>query len=69
MKGGNEMSRRTVWRVQRIFRVIAILGFLLIYGTAGASDCGQIDIPQIVAQSCVGLVMMVGGAWLGGLLS
>jgi len=63
------MSRKTVRRVQRVFRVIALLGFLLIIGTAGASDCGQIDIPQIALQSGIGLLMMVCGCWLGGLLT
>ncbi len=63
------MSRKTVRRVQRIFRVIALLGFLLIIGTAGASDCDQIEFPQMMVQSFVGLLMMACGSWLGGLLS
>lgn len=61
------MTRKTVRRVRGLFRVIVLLGFLLIYGTAGAADCGQIDIPQMIIQSVIGLVMLGGGAWLGGL--
>ncbi len=61
------MSRKTARRLQIMFRVIAVLGFLLIYGTANASDAGQIEIPQIILQSAIGMVMFAGGAYLGGM--
>lgn len=61
------MSRKTARRLQIMFRVIAVLGFMLVYGTAGASDAGQIEIPQIIFQSVIGLVMFGGGAYLGGM--
>ena len=63
------MSRKTVRRIQRVFRVICILGFVLLFGTAGASDCDQIGIRQLVVQSCIGLLMFIGGAWLGGMMT
>lgn len=61
------MSRKTMRRVRLAFQVICILSFALLLGTAGASDCGQIGMRQVVAQVCIGLLMFVGGAWIGGL--
>ena len=61
------MSRKMERRLQIMFRVIAVLGFMLVCGTAGASDAGQIEIPQIILQSVIGLVMFACGAYLGGM--
>ena len=63
------MSKRTVKRVQRIFRVVCAVGAMLLIGTAGASDAGQIEIAQLAAQAGAGLVMLTVGALFGGLLS
>ncbi len=63
------MSRKTVRRIQRVFQVVCILGFVLLLGTAGASDCGQIGMRQIMLQGCIGLLVFTGGAWLGGLMT
>lgn len=63
------MSRKTVRRIQRVFQVVCILGFVLLLGTAGASDCDQIGMRQIMLQGCIGLLMFAGGAWLGGLMT
>ena len=46
----------------------AVLGALLIYGTAGASDAGDISFLRTVIQSVIGMLMFVSGAWLGGLM-
>lgn len=56
-------------RFQHICGIVAVLGFLFLLGTAGASDCGDIPISQILAQSAIGLVVFGGGLWLGGYLS
>ena len=62
------MSRKALRRLIVMFRVIAVLGFLLIYVTANMSDAGQIESPQMIIQSVIGLVMLGGGAWLGGMI-
>lgn len=38
-----------------------ILGFVVIIGTAGASDCEAIIFGQIIKQSAFGLFLMVVG--------
>ena len=52
-------------RFRQACGIVAALGFLLILGTAGASDYDLIPM----RQSCIGLVMFGGGLWLGGYLS
>ena len=49
--------------------VVCFLGFMLLLGTAGASDLNQIDFPQIVRQSAIGLAMFGGGGYLGGFIT
>lgn len=56
-------------RFRRICAAVAIAGMFLMLGTAGASDCGDIPISQILTQSAIGLAMFSGGLWLGGYLS
>ena len=51
-------------RFRQACGIIAALGFLLVLGTAGASDCDLIPMSQIL-----GLGMFAGGLWLGGYLS
>lgn len=62
------MTTKAIRRARRIFRVIFVLGALLIYGTAGASDAGDISFARTVIQSGIGTLMFVSGAWLGGLM-
>lgn len=45
---------------------ICFLGFMLLIGTAGASDLNLIDFPQIVWQVSLGLAMFAVGGTLGG---
>ena len=63
-----ELNRRKRRRARNIARTISVLGFLLMLGTAGASDLNAIPLKQIIIQISIGLLMWVGGAWKGGLL-
>ena len=56
-------------RFRQACGIIAVLGFLLVLGTAGASDCDLIPMSKILRQGCIGLGMFAGGLWLGGYLS
>ena len=56
-------------RFRQACGITAALGFLLVLGTAGASDCDFIPMSQILRQGCIGLGMLAGGLWLGGYLS
>ena len=62
-----ELDRRKRRRARSIARTISVLGFLLMLGTAGASDLDAISLKQIIIQISIGLLMWVGGAWKGGL--
>ena len=62
-----ELDRRKRRRARKIARTISVLGFLLMLGTAGASDLNAIPLKQIIIQISIGLLMWVGGAWKGGL--
>ena len=64
----NTQTNSTHWR-SALATLIAALGFLLVLGTAGASDCDLIPMSQILRQGCIGLGMLAGGLWLGGYLS
>lgn len=61
-----ELDRRKRRRARKIARTISVLGFLLMLGTAGASDLNAIPLKQIIIQISIGLLMWVGGAWKGG---
>lgn len=56
-------------RIRQACGIVAVLGFLLTLGTAGASDQDLIPTCQILWQVCIGLVLFAGGLWLGGLMS
>lgn len=56
-------------RFRQACGIIAALGFLLVLGTAGASDCDLIPMSQILRQGCIGLGMFASELWLGGYLS
>ena len=62
-----ELDRHKRRRARNIARTISVLGFLLMLGTAGASDLNAIPLKQIIIQISIGLLMWVGGAWKGGL--
>ena len=62
-----ELDRRKRRRARNIALTISVLGFLLMLGTAGASDLDAIPLKQIIIQTSIGLLMWVGGAWKGGL--
>lgn len=52
-------------RFRQACGIIAALGFLLVLGTAGASDCDLIPMSQILRQGCIGLGMLAGRAMAG----
>lgn len=56
-------------RRETMCAVIAALGFLLLLGTAGGSDCDLLTLPQIMTRGGVGLALFAGGLWLGGYLT
>ncbi len=62
------MSRKTLRRIRNCFRLLCLLGFLLIYGTAGASDWGDISLGRALVQNIIGLAAFASGAWFGGLI-
>ena len=64
-----EVTSMTRKRFRQACGIIAALGFLLVLGTAGASDCDLIPMSQILRQGCIGLVIFAGGLWFGGYLS
>ncbi len=48
-------------RIHNALRVIlGVSGFVMILGTAGASDCGIIDLPAIIYRCAIGLGMLAG---------
>lgn len=62
------MSRKTLRRIRSLFRLLCLLGLLLIYGTAGASDWGDISLGRALVQSIIGLAAFAAGAWFGGMI-
>ena len=46
---------------RRIAIAVLALGFVLLLGTAGASDAGEIGITQAVVRCVLGVLMMFGG--------
>ena len=40
-----------------IYGVCLVVGFLVVLGTAGASDCGTIEFGQAVIRSIIGLLV------------
>lgn len=55
-------------RFEAVCRAVCVAGFLLMLGTAGASDADAIPFDQIVWQLLVGLAMFAGGGYLGGII-
>lgn len=53
-------------RVRKIlWGTVAVLGFVILLGTAGSSDIDVITIPRIYFQSGVGMALFCIGVWLG----
>lgn len=59
-------------KAQKIFRmacgIVMTGGFLLLIGSAGASDQNLIPLGQIVFQSIAGLLLFAGAGTLGGFI-
>ena len=50
--------------MRKLSKVMMIVGMFLIVATAGASDLGNIGIPQMIVQSIIGLILMYGGFYI-----
>ena len=54
---------------QKVFKLLcatlAVVGILIMFGTAGASDCGDICFMETVAQITIGLIFTIIGIILG----
>lgn len=60
---------RTIKTVLEIISVILLfIGFGIIIGTAGASDCDMIEMNQIIPRCIVGLLFMIPGSFLAWLV-
>lgn len=44
--------------MKKVFNFCIIAGLLIILGTAGASDCGWLNMSEIVARGCIGILLM-----------
>ena len=64
--GGIDMARKIY---KSVCGIVCFSGFMLLLGTAGASDLNQIDFPQIFWHSAIGLAMFAGGGFFGGWMS
>ncbi len=67
MKQGKPPRQMRRWK-ENLCIAACVLGFLLILGTFGAADLGQISLCQMIAQSVLGLALFVGGGILGGII-
>lgn len=61
------MTRRRK-RFKTACGIVCVLGFLLMLGTAGASDFNEISFCRALIQSVISLVMFAGGAFMGGFM-
>jgi hypothetical protein len=52
--------------MKKLCGVISTLGFLLIFGSVGAVELGNIGLLQGTLQATLGLIMFGGGAFLSG---
>ena len=48
--------------------LLGIIGFIIVLGTAGASDVGAIAIEQVVKRCCWGCGMMIVGIGTAGII-
>ena len=51
--------------MRTVFRVIMVIGMVILFGTAGASDLDLLTAGQEITRSAVGLLMMVAGFTFG----
>jgi hypothetical protein len=51
--------------MNRVYGFMAVTGLLLIIGTAGACDFGNISLRQAMIQAFIGLVLFTAGCLLG----
>ncbi|MBE6792529.1 MAG: hypothetical protein E7534_03385 [Ruminococcaceae bacterium] len=51
--------------IRKLVGVLVIVGFVIILGAVGASDCGTIGIAEMLARGVFGLALMGAGAWIG----
>lgn len=47
--------------MKKVFGFCILAGILLILGTAGSSDLGSLNMSEIVARGCIGVLFMTVG--------
>ena len=52
--------------IKSSFSLVAFLGFMLIYGSVGGGELGQLPLHQVISRSLVGLAMLGGGLLFSG---
>ena len=63
----NARQKKLVKRaVKSGFSLVAFLGFMLVCGSVGSWELGQIPLHQVIGQSIVGLAMLGGGLLFSG---
>ena len=45
--------------------LLIVIGIILMIGSIGAAECDTISIHQFLIQSLMGLIIMLGGAYIG----
>lgn len=51
--------------MKTLANVLAIVGFFMFIGTAGAGETGEIGLNQFFIQTIISMIMFIGGVWLG----
>ena len=51
--------------MKKVFGFIFLMGILVLFGTAGASDMGVITERETFVRSCLGLAMVVSSFFAG----
>ena len=54
---------------QKVFKflcvTLAVVGLLIMFGTAGSSDCREIGFMETVLQITIGLILTISGVAIG----
>lgn len=59
LKEGVNVKKKT------ISILLIVIGIILMIGSIGAAECDTISIHQFLIQSLMGLIIMLGGAYIG----
>ena len=62
------LSKRQVKRLQKIFRVVALVGFVCLWGSFAAADHEYINTAQLIVYALVSFATFCIGCLFGGLI-